>query len=1182
MSNPAQLATSKTSGPVAIANWGSTTLRAVGVIAAACVAVPGASAQQVMWKDNPISGKVVGLTYGTSSWTAAEAQAVAYGGHLAAIRSQAEQDWLVQQFASNWSVNFSGTLHGPWFGLNDAAQHSNWVYPSGDPVSYTFWAPGQGPAQSFGTIENYALLAFGSENWRWHDAAEYAPLRSLIEVSQRPPRSWSWTTTYAAGAYALYGDVADLNGDGNLDVIVPQRDAQRIGVWFGDGTGAFSANPLQISWSAAPHKAVAADLNNDGFLDIVCADYGSLGDATRVSYGDGNGQFGTSVQVPGIPPLGFPHWIVCRDMNGDSLVDVVIANHASNQDSIRVYNQSNNGVFVLADNIANMQDEYQHIAVSDLNRDGLMDIVSTSGSSLGAGIRVALSRNDGGFFSAVSYAAGGPCGLPSIADIDGDGDNDIASPSFGGSVNLWMNNGFGVFVVGQVINTGTSNQGSALADLDGDLDVDMVVACSLSDQNRFYYNDGSGSFVIGEILSAGDGPHYVAPADLNGDAKPDLMSMSVISGTMHVVLNQSIFDCNGNGIDDPLDITSGFATDCNSNGRPDTCDLAFGLSQDSDGDGILNECEPTLVSITPNLLPAFVGGTVTVRSTNIPNGTVRLDLGGTPLPFTLTDNVGTVTIPPLTAASSSDLTAAGTLGYLGPNGPEVTGTLAAAFTWDVPEITGATPGSAPYDQATGVAFTLEDSTLLSATGTAVFGNSPPQAAYLITANGHSKVITTAPAQAAPGPVSVLLRFGNEQTLANRGFVYLGPGITNTSVSNGWQAGGQALTLDLVDFVPGVPIDVRLGTGITTGTPVGLLTASTLSVTTPYTAAAGVVDIELVQNAGQPNEKRVLSPGAWLADAPQVIAATPANAYQGGGDAVSIAVAGFVPSSVSGQTARVEIGSSVLGYVSVDAVVAGTLDAATVDFTMPLAPFAGACDVVVTQQAGTPNELRALAAGAFTVVGASIASLSPTSGPLEGGTTVVVQTSGFQAGTAAQVLIGGTTVPGVVVGSGANQTVTFRTILAAASGPSDVNITQGVFNAVLPGAFAFDAARVIGYCTPKVTSQGTTPIIGFTGSPSVATGDFRITLATALPNKTAQYFYGPATSNFPIYGGTLCVGGSIIRGPLSATNAQSAASVAFPVTGLLVGQKRYVQWWFRDPLDPFGRGFSAGLEVEFYN
>jgi hypothetical protein len=359
----------------------------------------------------------------------------------------------------------------------------------------------------------------------------------------------------------------------------------------------------------------------------------------------------------------------------------------------------------------------------------------------------------------------------------------------------------------------------------------------------------------------------------------------------------------------------------------------------------------------------------------------------------------------------------------------------------------------------------------------------------------------------------------------------------------------------------------------------LLGASSVSVTTPYSTASGAVDIEVVQVLGPGNEKRVLSPGAWLANPPRVDAATPNAAYQGGGEAVSLTVAGFPPSAP--VVVRVTHAASG-GVVNVPATVIGQLGAASVAFTMPLVPFSGAVDVDVVLNQSTPSELVARLAGGFTVVGAAIASLAPTSGPLEGGTTVVVQTSGFQDGVPAQVAIGGTTLAGVVSGSGASQTVTFRTTLATASGPSDVSITQGVFHAVLPAAYSFDAPRVIGYCTAKLTGQGTLPVIGFSGSPSVTTGDFAITLSNALPNKTAQYFYGPATSNFPIYGGTLCVGGSVIRGPMSATNAQSAASVPFAVTGLLVGQKRYIQWWFRDPLDPFGRGFSAGLEVEFYN
>ncbi len=638
-------------------------------------------------------------------------------------------------------------------------------------------------------------------------------------------------------------------------------------------------------------------------------------------------------------------------------------------------------------------------------------------------------------------------------------------------------------------------------------------------------------------------------------------------------------DCNTNGVLDAQEIQTGQVQDCNANSVPDSCDLTFGYSTDVNNNGFLDDCEPTLVSVTPSTLPAFLGGTVTVRGSNIPDGTVRLDLEGVPVNFTMTNNVGNAVIPPLGAPRSSDLTVAGSLRYGSAPG-EVTGTTPAVFTWDVPEIVGAVPATGPYDGPTSVVYTLADNTVTTGIGTATFGNSAPQIAHLFSTNGVSKVVTTAPAQANPGPVSVLLRFGVESALEERGFVYLGPGLADLSVAQGWQAGGEPLTLSLVDFAPGVPVEVRLGTGVTTGTPSGFLATSTMTVTTPYTATNGVVDVELVQFAGQPNEKRVASPGAWLARAPQVVGATPASAYQGGGETVSLALAGFRP----GQAVRVELGSAASGWVTLDATPSGTLDQSSVSFVMPLAPFAGQVDVVAVQDAGGASELRAVAAGAFTVVGASIASLSPVSGPLEGGTTVVVQTSGFQEGVAAQVTLGGATVAGVVAGSGASQTVTFRTVLANASGPSDVNITQGVFNAVLPGGYSFDPARIVRYCTAKLTGQGTLPVIGWTGAPSTTTGDFAITLTNALPNKTAQYFCGTSASNFPLFGGFLCAGGGVVRGPLTSTNASSAASAPFPVIAALVGTKRYFQWWFRDPLDPAGsgRGLSAGLEVEFYN
>lgn len=60
-----------------------------------------------------------------------------------------------------------------------------------------------------------------------------------------------------------------------------------------------------------------------------------------------------------------------------------------------------------------------------------------------------------------------------------------------------------------------------------------------------------------------------------------------------VVMPPPITDCNGNGIDDAIDIAEGTEADCNSNGIPDSCDISSGASQDANGDGVPNECEIT-------------------------------------------------------------------------------------------------------------------------------------------------------------------------------------------------------------------------------------------------------------------------------------------------------------------------------------------------------------------------------------------------------------------------------------------------------------------------------------------------------------------------------------------------------------------------------------------------------------
>ncbi|MGE0479594.1 MAG: C-type lectin domain-containing protein [Phycisphaerae bacterium] len=95
-----------------------------------------------------------------SSWSAAEAAAVALGGHLVTINDADENEWVRAELA-----NFGGVDRRVWIGFNDVAEEGNFVWTSGEPVTYTNWNGGE-PNDS-GGVEDATEL-FGS-NGAWND-----------------------------------------------------------------------------------------------------------------------------------------------------------------------------------------------------------------------------------------------------------------------------------------------------------------------------------------------------------------------------------------------------------------------------------------------------------------------------------------------------------------------------------------------------------------------------------------------------------------------------------------------------------------------------------------------------------------------------------------------------------------------------------------------------------------------------------------------------------------------------------------------------------------------------------------------------------------------------------------------------------------------------------------------------
>ncbi|GEM_PF-3992315 len=124
---------------------------------------------------------------------------------------------------------------------------------------------------------------------------------------------------------------------------------------------------------------------------------------------------------------------------------------------------------------------------------------------------------------------------------------------------------------------------------------------------------------------------------------------------------------------------------------------------------------------------------------------------------------------------------------------------------------------------------------------------------------------------------------------------------------------------------------------------------------------------------------------------------------------------------------------------------------------------------------------------------------------------------------------------------------------------------------------------IAYGEGKLNSLGRRPFVSTTGSPSVATNDLVLRIADGMPNSPGRGFFGPTRASTPFQGGTLYVGGPIVRMSPIVTDTSGATAYSIAIDASLVGTVRCYQFWQRDVLNPDGTGvgLTNGLEVRFH-
>jgi hypothetical protein len=122
--------------------------------------------------------------------------------------------------------------------------------------------------------------------------------------------------------------VADLNNDHNLDVVATNSETNSIVILFGCGNGTFASEVTYSTGAySSPYSVAISDFNNDNISDIAVANPGISN--ILLLYGHGNGTFGNETSYS----LGYdylPYSIAVIDLNQDNWMDIVIACYGTN------------------------------------------------------------------------------------------------------------------------------------------------------------------------------------------------------------------------------------------------------------------------------------------------------------------------------------------------------------------------------------------------------------------------------------------------------------------------------------------------------------------------------------------------------------------------------------------------------------------------------------------------------------------------------------------------------------------------------------------------------------------------------------------------------------------------------------------------------------------------------------